>query len=231
MPLTVSWQQIVLRLVCAFLAGAIVGANRDEKGRPAGMRTNVLVCVAACVAMLQANLLMNSTGKASNSFVVLDLMRMPLGILTGIGFIGAGAIVRRGDMISGVTTAATIWMMTVVGLCFGGGQLWLGASGVTLTLVTLLALKWVEHRIDHRRSGRLVVTLNENLLAEEDLRARLLVERLHIHSWAISASTDAQEKTIECEVRWTQHARDAYPPPLIHDLLRASGVIHLRWQG
>jgi putative Mg2+ transporter-C (MgtC) family protein len=58
-----------------------------------------------------------------NSIVRLDIMRLPLGILSGVGFIGAGAILRRGDTVRGVTTAATIWLVTVVGRCFGGGQL------------------------------------------------------------------------------------------------------------
>ena len=71
---------------------------------------------------------MNSVGKAPDSFVVLDLMRLPLGILTGVGFIGGG-ILKRGDSIQGVTTAATLWFVTVIGLCFGGGQNELGVTG------------------------------------------------------------------------------------------------------
>jgi putative Mg2+ transporter-C (MgtC) family protein len=113
-------------LLCTLLAGMVVGINRDEKGRAAGTRTNVLVCLAASLSMIQANLLMHSKGKAADSFVVLDLMRLPLGILSGMGFIGAGAILREGDMVLGVTTAATLWIVTVLGLCFGGDQILLG---------------------------------------------------------------------------------------------------------
>jgi putative Mg2+ transporter-C (MgtC) family protein len=72
--------------------------------------------------MLQANLLMYSVGKTPDSFVVLDLMRLPLGILSGVGFVGAGAILRRDNLVVGVTTAATMWFVIVMGLGFGGGN-------------------------------------------------------------------------------------------------------------
>ncbi len=231
MPLTLSWEQIALRLSCAFLAGFFIGANRDEKGRAAGMRTNVLVCLAACIAMLQANLLMNTTGKAGDSFVVLDLMRMPLGILTGIGFIGAGAILRKGEMVTGVTTAATIWLVTVIGLCFGGGQIWLGAAGTVLALATLSGLKWFEHRMDQQHQGRLTVRLNEDIFPEDALRIRLQAAPVHLHSWAVSTSPAANEKIVECELRWRRSSRDPFPPAAVRDLEKSVGVIHLSWQG
>ena len=90
---------------------------------------------------------MNSVGKTSDSFVVLDLMRLPLGILTGVGFIGGGAILRRGDDVHGLTTAATLWFVTVVGLCFGGGKIGLGVAGAVLGLLTLRALKLLELKL------------------------------------------------------------------------------------
>ena len=82
--------------------------------------------------MIQMNLLMESNGKTQDSFAVMDLMRLPLGILTGVGFIGAGAIVRKSEMVVGVTTAATLWFATVVGLCLGGGQLILGSVSTVI---------------------------------------------------------------------------------------------------
>ena len=88
----------------------------------------MLVCLAATLAMLQVNLLLPIAGKSPSSFVVMDLMRLPLGILSGIGFIGAGVIIKRDADVSGVTTAATIWLVTVLGLLFGGGNLYLGAA-------------------------------------------------------------------------------------------------------
>src|ERR1700691_5552539 len=102
MLVTLDWQQAALRLILTVAAGLVIGFNRGEHGRPAGMRTTLLVCLAASIAMIQANLLMNSVGKARDSFIVLDLMRLPLGILSGMGFIGAGAIVRKGNLVLGI---------------------------------------------------------------------------------------------------------------------------------
>src|SRR6185312_9227086 len=129
MSLSLTWQAAALRVVLTLAAGALVGINRGERGHAAGLRTTMIVALAACLAMLQVNALLALDGKSSSSFIVMDLMRLPLGILSGMGFIGAGAIVRRGGAIRGVTTAATLWLMTVIGLCFGGGQIALGVVG------------------------------------------------------------------------------------------------------
>src|SRR6516164_5251567 len=123
MPLHIEWGDVALRLVLTIIAGALIGYNRTEHGKAAGLRTTLFVCLAASVAMIQMNLLLPMAGKPSDSFITNDLMRLPLGILTGVGFIGGGVILRRGDMVTGVTTAATLWMMTMIGLCLGGGQI------------------------------------------------------------------------------------------------------------
>src|SRR5437868_2167252 len=104
MPAHPEWSDIATRLLCALLAGALIGFNRGEHGRPAGLRTTMLVSLAACLAMIQANLLLPAAGKSDTSFVTIDPLRLPLGILSGMGFIGGGAIVRRGNFVIGVTT-------------------------------------------------------------------------------------------------------------------------------
>jgi putative Mg2+ transporter-C (MgtC) family protein len=118
-PISLTWNDIALRLALTVAAGLALGFNRSEHGKAAGMRTTSLVCIAASVAMIQVNLLLPTAGRPAGSFVMNDLMRLPLGILTGVGFIGGGAILRRGNIVTGVTTAATLWLATVVGLCFG----------------------------------------------------------------------------------------------------------------
>jgi putative Mg2+ transporter-C (MgtC) family protein len=80
MPLELTWQDIVLRLVLTIIAGILVGYDRTEHGKAAGLRTTVLVCLAASVAMIQVNLLLPTAGKPSDSFVMNYLMRLPLGI-------------------------------------------------------------------------------------------------------------------------------------------------------
>lgn len=154
MHLHVSAAEIALRLVLTVLAGAVIGFNREQHGGPAGLRTTVLVCLAAALAMIQMNLLLPVDGKTTASFGVMDMMRLPLGILSGIGFIGGGAILRRGGTVDGVTTAATIWLATVVGLCLGGGQLWLGLAGTGVAALVLWPAKWIDRHMASWRCRR-----------------------------------------------------------------------------
>jgi putative Mg2+ transporter-C (MgtC) family protein len=84
-------------------------------------------------------------------------MRLALGILTGVGFIGGGTILRRGDLAIGVTTAATLWVVTVIGLCFGAGQLALATAATLLSVLAISGLRWVDTRIPRKPKAVLVV--------------------------------------------------------------------------
>ncbi len=158
MPLSPTWIDIAIRLALTMLAGAIIGFNRGARGHAAGFRTTILVGLAAAIAMILTNVLLSTGGKTSNSFATMDPMRLPLGILTGVGFIGGGTILRKGDLVTGVTTAATLWLMTVIGLCLGAGELGLGVIGTLLAGFTLWMLKWVDLAIPREHRARLVVT-------------------------------------------------------------------------
>lgn len=187
MSLTPSWTDIAIRLALTMLAGAIIGLNRGARGHAAGFRTTILVTLAASVAMIQANILLTSGGKTPDSFSVMDIMRLPLGILTGVGFIGGGTIVRKGDLVTGVTTAATLWLVTVIGLCLGGGQLVLGVVATLLAVITLWILRWVDRIIPREHRARVVVAGDSSWQVLEDLpralsavkcRARFQEQRL-----------------------------------------------------
>lgn len=147
MPLHLNGVDIAVRLVLTIIAGALIGSNRETRGHAAGLRTTLLVCLAASVAMIQVNILLPLAGKTADGFTVMDLMRLPLGILTGVGFIGGGSILRKGSLVTGVTTAATLWIVTVIGLCLGGGQLILGGVATVICLMTLRFLKWIDLKI------------------------------------------------------------------------------------
>ncbi len=140
MPVTLTIADVCLRILLTALASAALGFDRSVEGHPAGVKT-MLVALAACLSMVQANWLINTVGKAPNSFVTLDLMRLPLGILTGVG-----AILKKGSDVIGLTTAATLWFVTVIGLCFGGGQIFLGVVGAAIGFAILRGLKRIEQR-------------------------------------------------------------------------------------
>src|SRR5580692_9243906 len=188
MPIALTWSEIAIRLFCAAAASALMGINRSERGRPAGLRTSMLVCLAACLAMIQVNLLLPLAGRSANSFVMNDLMRLPLGILSGIGFIGGGAIVRRDNFVVGVTTAATMWFLTVIGLCFGGGQIALGLVGTGLGTLVLTGLKLIEDRMKQDHQGKLLIVTGASRPSDGEIRGILENAGFRISSCAFAAA-------------------------------------------
>ncbi|KWV57049.1 ATPase [Bradyrhizobium macuxiense] len=216
MPLHPTWPDIAIRLALTVLAGAIIGFDRGARGHAAGLRTTILVGLAASLSMIQANLLLSVEGKASSSFVQMDLMRLPLGILTGVGFIGGGTILKKGDLVTGVTTAATLWLITVIGLCLGGGQLVLGSVGTILGVVTLSILKIVDVRIPRLHHATLTVHGGTDAGAIEAIPK--LIEPLHYRAHFQEFLHDGSSANADYvfEVSWRQ-PEYAQPPT---DLLR-----------
>jgi putative Mg2+ transporter-C (MgtC) family protein len=228
MPVHPEWPDIALRLLCTIVAGFVIGFDRGEHGRPAGLRTSMLVALAACVAMIQANLLMPTNGKAPDSFVVLDLMRLPLGILSGMGFIGAGAIVRRDNIVLGVTTAATLWFITVIGLCFGGGQLLLGFAGVVAGFIILSGLRRFEKHLRQDRRATLSVTMAGENVRPQEVRS-LIETRFGILSCAVVCDVQADTQELTYKVTWRGQASDTELPDVVHVLARHSHVLKVNW--
>ena len=230
MPLALQPHDIVLRISLTFLAGVLIGFNRGEHGRPAGMRTTLLVSLAACLAMLQVNALLNIAGKSPSSFVVLDLMRLPLGILSGMGFIGAGAILRRESLLIGVTTAATLWFVTVVGLCFGGGQITLGLLGLGLGILVLWCMRWVEQRTMQDRHATLRLVADASGPSEDQIRKLLTVEDYRIGALGISYMQLENRREFRYELWWRARRREHPHPAVVEKLAATQGVAKLVWK-
>ncbi|HVW53496.1 MAG TPA: MgtC/SapB family protein [Trinickia sp.] len=229
MPLTLDWPTIAVRLLCAFAAGAAFGVNRSESGKAAGLRTTILVCLAACLAMLQANALLDQTGKGKESFAVLDLMRLPLGILTGMGFIGAGAVLRKDGLVTGVTTAAMLWFITVVGLCFGGGQYTLGACGVVLGLIVLWLLGVAEHRLERRKAAWLTLRYPIGSDCPHKVTAQLAEIGCSVEPRDDCVSDQDGAYESRFLVRWKEAFDVHLMAPSFASLGRASGAIRVQW--
>jgi putative Mg2+ transporter-C (MgtC) family protein len=229
MPLTLTWSDIALRLAFTVIAGILVGADRDERGKAAGIRTNVLVSLAASLSMILANALLGTAGKNSSSFAQLDMMRLPLGILSGMGFIGAGAILRKGEMVVGLTTAATLWAVTMLGLCFGAGKIVLGAVGLLLILFTLWVLRVLERHLSQEQRGTLcLVTGDENLSPE--LRALVQQSGMEVRSWSVDVSREKARVVIQCELSWRDRKRDHREPTVIESLRERTDIARMRWE-
>lgn len=223
----ITWQQIAIRLAFACLASLLLGYNRDEHGRPAGMRTVMLVMLAATLAMLQVNLLLPLRGKASDSFNVLDLMRLPLGILSGIGFIGAGAIIKKESGAIGVTTAATIWFATVLGLLFGGGQIILASASTVLALIILSGLRYVENWLPRAHRGSLLLTFEAgdrtgvSAETEDSISAQIRKLPAEVHDLAVDYAPHGRLLSFRCGIKWHSSPRHASHIPSSLDSLKA----------
>lgn len=230
LPLQLGWGQIALRLALTVLISLLVGFNRSEHGKRAGMVTTMLVSLAASLAMIQVNLLLPMAGRVAASFVMNDLMRLPLGILTGVGFIGAGAILRHGSDVAGVTTAATLWLMTVVGLCLGGGQWILGLLGGALALAALSVLKRLENAVSREYHGRLGLDLAEDAPTESEILKRLKSAGLRPTGSEAMLYPGTGRRRLALEVRLMRRLDDPQVPRIVEELGRCPGVRRLRWR-
>ncbi len=220
--------EIAQRLALTAGAGVLLGFNRSARGRPAGLRTTCLVALAAAIAMIQADLLLVTAGKMSDSFGVMDVMRLPLGILSGIGFIGAGTILKRGQMVTGVTTAATLWFVTVVGLCFGGGQLGLGLASTAIGAVILWWLERAEEAMRQERMGKLNLLVQQDLPGmREDLERSLRALGFRIIAWSAGYGTESR---LSCEIRWRPRGDEYGVPDFVRQIVTRGDVVKYNWR-
>ena len=158
-----------------------------------------------------------------------DLMRLTLGILSGMGFIGAGAIVRRDNFVVGITTPATIWFVTMIGLCFGGGQIALGAVGSAIGIGILTVLKAVEDRMKQNHLGKLSLVVDSSGPGGNDIRALLARAGVKVSSCAFAYNPQAQSTELNCDLQWRNAAGDNNVPDAIHSLAQRPGVIRIAW--
>lgn len=139
--------EIVFRIVAALAAGSLIGLERSHRGRPAGFRTHALVCLASSLLMLVTVYESHWFPRESAARVILDPTRMAQGIMTGIGFVGAGAIIKEGFTVRGLTTAASIWITAAIGILTGIGFYFAALIGTVLVLGTLSTFRWIEMRM------------------------------------------------------------------------------------
>ncbi|CAN7340333.1 MgtC/SapB family protein [Phenylobacterium sp. LjRoot219] len=231
MQLDLTWVDITIRLGLAALAGMLVGYNREARSQAAGLRTTTLVCVAACLAMVLSNLLLQADEPhRADDILRMDVLRLPLGVLTGIGFIGAGAIVRREDAVIGVATAATLWFMTMVGLTLGAGQLVLGVAVTLAGLAMLWTLEWADLRIRRRFRAVLRVEAEPDRLSQTELRQLIAGCGQRVVAWAITYRDGGERYEARAELEWRGHTEDrAQPPDFLEDLAMRAGVRQVDW--
>lgn len=140
-PITITTMALALRLVVAFAFGAVVGIERQWHHKNAGIRTHALVAVGAAAFGLLSLLGFGATNNP---------MLIAAGVVTGIGFIGGGVIMRRGATVQGINTAATLWATASMGLALGGGYYALASLAFVAVLASQFPLRWADHWMERR---------------------------------------------------------------------------------
>lgn len=141
---------ICLRLLCAMAVGLVIGIEREYTNRPAGMRTHILVALGACAVMVTGELIFQ---KYQALGAAPDPARMGAQVITGVGFLGAGTILREGSNVKGLTTAASLWAVACLGLAAGGGYYTVAVLGMVFIFATLTIFEVLQHKLVGPETG------------------------------------------------------------------------------
>ncbi len=154
--LNLSAGEILLRFACAMVIGALIGVEREFTHRPAGLRTHMLVALGACAVMITSQLLFCQYRPYGSTP---DPARLSAQVIAGVGFLGAGTIIKEGASVRGLTTAASIWAVACLGIAVGAGYYAVALMGLGCTLITLILFEWLQVRLFKNRYSRFTFAL------------------------------------------------------------------------
>ena len=170
----VYYLETLVHLLAAILAGGLIGLERSFHGRPAGFRTHTLVCLASSLLMLVTLYQGRWFAAASADVVRVDPTRMAQGIMTGIGFLGAGVIFKEGLSVRGLTTAASLWLTAAIGVLIGVGLYFAAFAATALTLGVLGGFRVIENRMPTNLFAHHTIRFRRHqVMAEPELRSLL----------------------------------------------------------
>lgn len=199
------------RLLLAAATGGIIGLERAYNGRAAGFRTHILVCSASALLMLLMQYQWLMVPEDLMTTVRVDPTRMAQGIMTGIGFLGAGVILRDRRTVRGLTTAASIWITAAIGIIVGSGFYSIGTIATILVLGTLSLFRWLESHIRSRQYAQLIVKAGMEVDYLEDKIAELVKHnglRMTGYSYEASVSQGWQQLNTTVSTFHTRRFKD-----------------------
>ena len=223
---TLNWDEALLRLALAAVLGGLIGVERELREREAGLRTHLLVSVGSALFTIVSAYGFEEFLESGEAVVRADPTRIAAQIVTGIGFLGAGAIIRQGFSVRGLTTAATLWVVAAVGLAAGAGYYSAAVITTALVLVALWPLRIIAYQLLHRfrpEDGLLLVDVPAGhppgAIIDE-------VERLGARIESMQVSQEGERRRLELEVVLP---RDAAPPKFVTRIADLDGVAQVRW--
>ncbi|HYY02438.1 MAG TPA: MgtC/SapB family protein [Gaiellaceae bacterium] len=223
---TLNWDEALLRLALAAVLGGLIGVERELREREAGLRTHLLVSLGSALFTISSAYGFHSFLASGQSVVRADPTRIAAQIVTGIGFLGAGAIIRQGLSVRGLTTAATLWVVAAVGLAAGAGYYSAAVISTALVLIALYPLRIIAYRILRRfrpEDGRLLVELPIGHSPGEVIDE---VERAGARIDAIEVSQEGDRRRLEFDLA-LPHGLAA--PGLVGRIAEVMHVADVRW--
>jgi putative Mg2+ transporter-C (MgtC) family protein len=187
-----AYHEILIRLLFAALLGAAIGVERDVHRRPAGVRTSMFVCMATALFTILSGEIAHAMSDTSGT-------RIASNIVQGIGFLGAGAILKEGGTLVGLTTAATIFAEAAIGMAAGGGFYAVAATATAIVLFGLFALAWVAERFDLRSRTVLFRFTTDHARSVASEIQQLLVE-MNVLQQHLRVSMAGGNSVVEFEV-------------------------------
>jgi putative Mg2+ transporter-C (MgtC) family protein len=218
-----TWD-ILARLAAAAALGGVIGIERELREREAGFRTHMLVSMGAALFTLVSAYAWGDFAFSQASGVTFDPTRIAAQIVTGIGFIGAGAIIRHGLSVRGLTTAATLWLVAAIGMACGAGFYWAAVIATAISLVSLGPLRVVSRSVGQRTHRReLEIELVQGASAGRVLTA---LEQLGVEVASFSIATHGDGRRLSCAVE-LPHEEDS--PEVVLRLGELDEVSAVRW--
>jgi putative Mg2+ transporter-C (MgtC) family protein len=218
----------LIQIGLAILLGGIIGLERELRGRAAGFRTMILVCLGSSLVMMVSSGMTGELGEGGGQLVRVDPGRIAAGIVTGIGFLGAGVVVKLGDVIRGVTTAATIWFVAGIGIAIGDRRYALAVTATLTALAVLVLLQFVEKRLKSHAYRVVTVTAAAERSASVLVEVRRLLDERRMRLMELKASehVEQHQSTMVLHVR-TEQLHQAHD--VVRTIAGVDGVIRVEW--
>jgi len=224
--------EMLLRIGLTFVSGAVLGLERERHGRAAGLRTILIVSLAACFAMIVSDVYYRETFTIPGATWHPDPARLAAGVLAGMGFLGAGVIIHQqhSHVTRGITTAATLWFSAIVGLCFGSGALGLGMIAVTLSTVILFVLPLFEHHLAKDWYDDISVKLTPETTVA-DVTAAIEGAGVAIKGMNWAEDLETGERELRFHLKFKNRLLKTLPQTLVARLSDLPGVKKIHWHG
>lgn len=216
----ISDWEMCYRLLLAALYGSLIGIQREHLFWTAGLRTHMLVCAGACLIMIVSAF--GFSVALTQPGTQLDPSRIAAQVVSGIGFLGAGSIMMRGEVIKGLTTAASLWAVAGIGLAVGGGLYMLGAVATFLILIILIAIRPVERMLRDIVQIQVVkLVAPNNTLSPNQLKQLLGARADKIRQFIVERGPDSSTETFTIELRGVTKSQS---DEIIKQILGVDGV-------